>query len=90
MTALDAPKQLNGNRLYGVPSTELRVGGPAHVESGTTPRERAVLSFFVLWVGLGLAIDTRKHNTEESIDTFFTSAHGLLYAGWFACAVFIL
>jgi hypothetical protein len=90
MTALDAPNQLNGNRLYGVPSTELRVGGPAHVESGTTPRERAVLSFFVLWVGLGLAIDTRKHNTEESIDTFFTSAHGLLYAGWFACAVFIL
>ncbi len=57
---------------------------------GTTGRERAILSFFVLWVGVGLAIDTRKHNTEESLDTFFTSAHGLLYAGWFASAVYLL
>ncbi len=60
------------------------------IGGGTTARERAVLSFFVLWVGFGLAIDTRKHNTEASIDTFFTSAHALLYAGWFACATYLL
>jgi hypothetical protein len=60
------------------------------IGGGTTVRERAILSFFVLWVGFGLAIDARKHNTDVSIDTFFTSAHALLYAGWFACATYLL
>lgn len=66
------------------PKSSVAVGG------GTTARERALLSFFVLWVGFGLAIDSRKHNTEADLDTFFTPAHGLLYAGWFACAMYLL
>ena len=83
MTAINNPK-LVGSRLAPA-RTEEQVAS-----QGTTGRERAILSFFVLWVGVGLAIDTRKHNTEDSIDTFFTSAHGLLYAGWFACAIYLL
>jgi hypothetical protein len=71
------------------PGLRTRAGSEV-VGRGTTAGERRLLSFFVLWVGFGLAIDARKHNTEESLDTFFTSAHGLLYAGWFACATYLL
>ena len=54
------------------------------------PRERAVLAVIVTWIAVGLAIDTRRHRTDRSLDTFFTSAHGVLYAGWIAAAVFLL
>jgi hypothetical protein len=89
MTTLETPNPITGKRVPGLGRpTQISVVNP--VGRGTTTKERAILSFFVLWVGFGLAIDTRKHNTEDNIDTFFTSAHGLLYAGWFACAIFIL
>jgi len=52
--------------------------------------ERATLSLLVAIVALGLAVDTRRHRTDASLDTFFTSAHALLYTGWLACAVFLL
>ncbi len=54
------------------------------------PREREVLAVIVTWIAVGLAIDTRRHRTDRSLDTFFTSAHGVLYAGWIAAAVFLL
>lgn len=56
----------------------------------TTPGERAALSLIVAWIALGLAVDTRRHRTDNSLDTFFTSAHALLYAGWVAAAVYLL
>ena len=52
--------------------------------------ERATLSVLVAIVALGLAVDTRRHRTDTSLDTFFTSAHALLYTGWVACAVYLL
>ena len=52
--------------------------------------ERATLSVLVAIVALGLAVDTRRHRTDTSLDTFFTSAHALLYTGWAACAVYLL
>lgn len=52
--------------------------------------ERATLAVLVTVVALGLAVDTRRHRTDTSLDTFFTSAHALLYAGWLACAMFLL
>lgn len=54
------------------------------------PKERAILAVIVTWIAIGLAIDTRRHRTDRSLDTFFTSAHGVLYAGWIAAAVFLL
>jgi hypothetical protein len=54
------------------------------------PRERATLAVLVTWIAIGLAVDTRRHRTDRSLDTFFTSAHALLYAGWVATAVFLL
>ena len=53
-------------------------------------RDQAVLSVLGFWMAIGLAIDTRRHRTDPSLDTFFTSAHGLLYAGWLACSLFTL
>jgi hypothetical protein len=53
-------------------------------------RDQAILSMLGFWMAIGLAIDTRRHRTDRSLDTFFTSAHGLLYAGWMACTVFTL
>ena len=58
--------------------------------SEALPHERAVLAVIVTWIALGLAIDTRRHRTDSSLDTFFTSAHGVLYAGWIGAAVFLL
>ena len=54
------------------------------------PRERATLAILVTWIAIGLAIDTRRHRTDRSLDTFFTSGHAVLYAGWVASAVFML
>ena len=55
-----------------------------------TPRQRGTLAVLVLWIAIGLAVDTRRHRTDRSLDTFFTSAHALLYTGWVAAAVFLL
>lgn len=59
-------------------------------QSAALPRERVILALIVTWIAVGLAIDTRRHRTDRSLDTFFTSAHGVLYAGWVAAAVFLL
>ena len=59
------------------------------VRTPATHRDRAVLALIVTWITIGLAIDTRKHRTDDRLDTFFTSAHGVLYAGWIAAAVYL-
>jgi hypothetical protein len=61
-----------------------------HARTDVTPRERSILAVLVTWIAVGLAIDTRRHRTDSTLDTFFTSAHALLYAGWVASAVFML
>lgn len=58
--------------------------------SPATHNERSVLAVLVAVVAAGLAIDTRRHRTDRGLDTFFTSAHAVLYAGWLACAVYLL
>lgn len=52
--------------------------------------DQAWLSAVSLIVVVGLAIDTRRHRMSNRLDTFYTPAHGLVYAGWAACAVVVL
>jgi hypothetical protein len=58
--------------------------------SSTTVRERGVFSLLVLWLVAGLAVDTRSHRESAAIDSFFTSAHALGYAGGLATSLYLL
>ena len=49
-----------------------------------------ILSTITVWTAIGLAIDARKHSGSETIDTFFTREHGVMYASVTAYAVFLL
>ena len=53
-------------------------------------KDQAWLSAASLIVVAGLAVDTRRHRMANRLDTFYTPAHGLVYAGWVACAVVVL
>ncbi len=55
-----------------------------------TVAERGLYSLLVLWLVLGLAVDTRSHRESASIDTFFTGSHALGYAGGTAVSVLLL
>lgn len=85
------PGVVKTGRMTSVVSS-LRARGNAdiapRVEASQT--ERAVLASLVTVVAAGLAIDTRRHRTDRGLDTFFTSAHAVLYAGWLSCAVYLL
>ena len=49
-----------------------------------TWRDQAWLASMSLVVVAGLAVDTRRHRQANRLDTFYTPAHGLVYAGWVA------
>ncbi len=71
-------------------STTVSQRASSPVEWVTSWWERAVLSVLGAWVAFGLAVDTRSHRESATIDSFFTQAHAIAYAGGTACAVFLL
>ncbi len=56
----------------------------------TATRDRIVLTLLSTSALLGLAVDVRKHNSSASLDSFFTSAHAMLYAAVTGYACFVL
>ena len=57
---------------------------------GVTVAERGCYSLLVLWLIIGLAVDTRSHRESDSIDSFFTRSHALGYAAGTATSIYLL